>query len=431
MFLLTDNMAFAQTNTPSTAEQMKANQDLTTITCKEGYVILTKQDSTSACVSPTTYLRLIDRGWGMWDRSIMNHPLMINNVMNQMMQNPQMMQQWHDMMMQNPQQMENMREQWFAKIKEDPQIMANIMGPMTTDPELQQKMIEQMIQHQEMMQSMRANNQWMGMMMKGGGPMMGQGMHGSGMGMGQGAGGCPWCPMSGTTSSDIQYGTTTCLWCPVMTGTNQPMTMNWNMHNPQHVQNMMNQMWQDPQWREQMNNMMIQNPWHMGSMMNQIMGSMMGPMMSDPQLRQQMLDMMSQNLDFMQNLKQNPQFLDEIKEDDDDYKENERNEINLNSQNTQVSIALGSASPGCENTNDCYIPYSVSITEHSSVTWFNDDMSVHTATSGIPANGPDGIFDSGLIPPGDTYTNQFDEEGTFDYYCIAHPWMIGKVMVID
>ena len=109
----------------------------------------------------------------------------------------------------------------------------------------------------------------------------------------------------------------------------------------------------------------------------------------------------------------------------------EKGEIKLNSQNTPVSIALGSVSPGCETTNECYIPYSVSIMEHSSVTWTNDDMAVHTATSGTPEDGPDGIFDSGLIPPGDTYTNQFNEEGMFDYYCIAHSWMTGKVEVLD
>ncbi|MGH1569213.1 MAG: cupredoxin domain-containing protein [Nitrosopumilus sp.] len=42
-----------------------------------------------------------------------------------------------------------------------------------------------------------------------------------------------------------------------------------------------------------------------------------------------------------------------------------------------------------------------------------------------------GIFDSGLISAGATYTNQFDVEGTFDYYCIAHPWMTGKVVVLE
>jgi len=120
----------------------------------------------------------------------------------------------------------------------------------------------------------------------------------------------------------------------------------------------------------------------------------------------------------------NQQFLDNQNEDVD-----EKTETSANSQNTQVSIARGSASPGCEKTNECYLPYSVSVKEHSSVTWTNDDIAVHTVTSGIPSDGYNGIFDSGLISPGSTFTNQFDEEGTFDYYCIAHPWMTGNVIV--
>ena len=117
--------------------------------------------------------------------------------------------------------------------------------------------------------------------------------------------------------------------------------------------------------------------------------------------------------------------------DDVDDKKTETSETGVNSQNTQVSIALGSASPVCEKTNECYLPHPVSIKEHSSVTWTNDDTSVHTATSGIPSDGPNGIFDSGLISPGKTFTNQFDEEGTFDYYCIAHPWMTSNVVVLE
>ena len=101
----------------------------------------------------------------------------------------------------------------------------------------------------------------------------------------------------------------------------------------------------------------------------------------------------------------------------------------VDDQTIDVSIAFGSASPGCEKTNECYLPYSISIKEQSSVTWRNDDVSVHTATSGTPTDGPDGIFDSAVISPGETFTSQFDEEGTFDYYCIAHPWMTGKVVV--
>ena len=54
---------------------------------------------------------------------------------------------------------------------------------------------------------------------------------------------------------------------------------------------------------------------------------------------------------------------------------------------------------------------------------------MHTATSGIPESGPDGVFDSQILNLGDTYQFTFSEAGNFDYYCILHPWMIGTVNV--
>lgn len=44
----------------------------------------------------------------------------------------------------------------------------------------------------------------------------------------------------------------------------------------------------------------------------------------------------------------------------------------MSSEGTQTSIALGSASSGCEKTNECYLLYSVTIGEHSSIAWIID-----------------------------------------------------------
>ena len=197
----------------------------------------------------------------------------------------------------------------------------------------------------------------------------------------------------------------------------------------QHMQTMMNHMMNDPQSMQTMHGMMMQNPQHMHGMMNKMMGPMMNHMMNDPQMQQQMMNHMINHPQMMQQWMQNPQYVDSLSDYSNDKPET--SDDSMSSQSAQVSIALGSASPGCEETNECYLPYSVSISEHSSVTWTNDDTTVHTATSGNPTDGPDGIFDSGLISAGDMYTNQFDEEGTFDYYCIAHPWMAGKVVVLE
>jgi plastocyanin len=63
------------------------------------------------------------------------------------------------------------------------------------------------------------------------------------------------------------------------------------------------------------------------------------------------------------------------------------------------------------------------------VIWDNVDTAVHLATSGTPAGGPDGVFDSGMIAPGNTFEYEFVDGGEFQYYCLVHPWMIGTVTV--
>ena len=53
-----------------------------------------------------------------------------------------------------------------------------------------------------------------------------------------------------------------------------------------------------------------------------------------------------------------------------------------------VEIPLGTAKPGCEETNDCYIPSSLKITSSETVKWVNLDKARHTVSSGNPIDGP-------------------------------------------
>jgi len=85
--------------------------------------------------------------------------------------------------------------------------------------------------------------------------------------------------------------------------------------------------------------------------------------------------------------------------------------------------------PNCQDTNECWIPNTVTIGVGEEVTWTNTDITAHTVTSGTAADGPDGTYDSGLWLGGDTFSWTFDEAGTFDYFCIVHPWMAGQVIV--
>ena len=84
-----------------------------------------------------------------------------------------------------------------------------------------------------------------------------------------------------------------------------------------------------------------------------------------------------------------------------------------------VSVPVGSAIPGCEDTDECYIPYEVTIESGSTVSWINDDSAAHTVTSGTVNAGLTGVFDSGIFMAGSTFEVTFDETGTFDYFCMV------------
>jgi len=95
-----------------------------------------------------------------------------------------------------------------------------------------------------------------------------------------------------------------------------------------------------------------------------------------------------------------------------------------------VSVPQGTSVPGCETTFDCFLPSNLVIDKNTKVIWSNDDSAAHTVTSGSAAKGPSGFFDSSLFMAGTTFSHSFDTLGTFEYFCMVHPWMEGKVTVI-
>ena len=94
-----------------------------------------------------------------------------------------------------------------------------------------------------------------------------------------------------------------------------------------------------------------------------------------------------------------------------------------------VTNSPGSATPGCENTDNCFIPSTVVITAGGTVTWENTDNAAHTTTSGSPSDGPDSVWDSSLMMVNGSYSVTLDDEGTYPYFCMVHPWMQGTVIV--
>ncbi|MSV33839.1 MAG: hypothetical protein EXS76_03890 [Nitrosarchaeum sp.] len=98
-------------------------------------------------------------------------------------------------------------------------------------------------------------------------------------------------------------------------------------------------------------------------------------------------------------------------------------------ETVSVEIPKGTSSPGCETSNACFSPASLTINSGDTVEWTNVDTVTHTVTSGSPANGPSGVFDSSLIMGGASFENTFDEAGSYDYFCMIHPWMAGNIQV--
>jgi len=98
-------------------------------------------------------------------------------------------------------------------------------------------------------------------------------------------------------------------------------------------------------------------------------------------------------------------------------------------QTISVDMPSGTSVPGCEETDECYIPSLVTINAGDTVEWINSDTAAHTVTGGSPADGPSGVFDSSLVLGGATYAFTFEEAGNYDYFCMVHPWMVGNVQV--
>jgi len=92
----------------------------------------------------------------------------------------------------------------------------------------------------------------------------------------------------------------------------------------------------------------------------------------------------------------------------------------------------GTGVPGANEVwmqSSAFTPASITVAKGTTIKWTNKDNVLHTVTSGVP-NAPDGLFDSGNIANGGTFSFQFNTVGTFQYYCRVHQdIMKGQVIV--
>ena len=94
-----------------------------------------------------------------------------------------------------------------------------------------------------------------------------------------------------------------------------------------------------------------------------------------------------------------------------------------------IIIPQGTSVPGCEVTNSCFSPSTIFADVGETIKWYNADTAAHTVTSGTPRDGPDGWFDSNILMSGSTFSVTFSQAGTYDYFDMTSPWMLGVVIV--
>jgi plastocyanin len=92
-----------------------------------------------------------------------------------------------------------------------------------------------------------------------------------------------------------------------------------------------------------------------------------------------------------------------------------------------VSIVSNAANMG----NKAFQPNLINIKIGNTVVWINDDIVIHTVTSG---SGPNDLnygkqFNSGFLVEGQSITHTFKTAGRFNYLCQVHPLMVGQVIV--
>ena len=98
------------------------------------------------------------------------------------------------------------------------------------------------------------------------------------------------------------------------------------------------------------------------------------------------------------------------------------------SKQTQSSYSSGQAAPEQSTAavnikNHAFDPAQLNVAKGTTVRWTNADSEAHTVTA------DDGLFDSGVLEPGQSYSVWLGGSGTVAYHCELHPDMKGSVVV--
>ena len=288
LFLITPIMFYdySFSQMPETAPRQQWNHlpDPDSLTCKSGLILLQKNDGSPACVIPSTYLKLVDRGYGKFDSSqLMKRSEMMLSLMREITKDTRLSNHWHTMMKNDPKILHQAMSEMVINLKENPALFEHVIGPMMINSEMQKEMIVQMKKNDQMMMSLQDNPKWM------------DSVHKSAM----------------DTNKQIdpeRDERNECSWC-MDTDTNHN-SKNHDFHQPKIMENIVHHMWINEKMRNQVQFFMLENPDHMEIMANQLMEPILEYIISDPDLRQQMILMMMENQEFMNSIRHENQIID-------------------------------------------------------------------------------------------------------------------------
>ena len=93
-----------------------------------------------------------------------------------------------------------------------------------------------------------------------------------------------------------------------------------------------------------------------------------------------------------------------------------------------VALLLGASvvaaqQPEVHAKDNAYLPETLTVSPGTTVRFVNDDADIHTFTA------RDGTFDSNLLFQGQVWQYVFNNPGTYEYFCLPHPWMVGTITV--
>ncbi len=95
---------------------------------------------------------------------------------------------------------------------------------------------------------------------------------------------------------------------------------------------------------------------------------------------------------------------------------------------TATGGGAGAAAPRAakvEIVEFAFVPKTTTIQAGGKVTWLNQDAAAHTASA------DDGFFDTGTLNEGKLQAETFERPGTYSYICEFHPFMEGRVEVVE